>query len=161
KAVLRLGQGRLPPKLVELAEWMADYYICPLGMVLATMMPAAVKRGVGLRKKIEVAIAGPEEVARILQSAELTPATRKAWERLGALELQGAIDPKELAVRMSSRTLAPVNKLLAAGLLTRVERAEVRSRATVWESGRVDAAKGTPTLTTAQKHLTDGIGEGP
>jgi primosomal protein N' (replication factor Y) len=51
KTILKVTGTKLPPRLVELAQWMAGYYICPLGMVLATMVPAAVKRGVGLRKK--------------------------------------------------------------------------------------------------------------
>jgi hypothetical protein len=33
--------GSLPADLVELAVWMAGYYVCPLGMVLAAMTPAA------------------------------------------------------------------------------------------------------------------------
>ncbi|MEC9373027.1 MAG: hypothetical protein VYC34_04250 [Planctomycetota bacterium] len=34
--------GRLPASLIELAKWIASYYVCPLGMTLATMLPAAV-----------------------------------------------------------------------------------------------------------------------
>src|SRR5688500_17560675 len=33
----------LPDELVELARWISRYYCCPLGMVLANMLPAAVK----------------------------------------------------------------------------------------------------------------------
>ena len=32
---------------MELAGWIRDYYVCPLGQVLAAMVPAAVKKGVG------------------------------------------------------------------------------------------------------------------
>jgi primosomal protein N' (replication factor Y) (superfamily II helicase) len=35
--------------LMELARWIAGYYVCPLGQVLAAMVPAAVKKGVGVR----------------------------------------------------------------------------------------------------------------
>ncbi|MCC7145768.1 MAG: primosomal protein N' [Phycisphaeraceae bacterium] len=46
-------QGRDPmglsltKDLIELARWLASYYCCPLGMVLVTMLPAAVKHGTG------------------------------------------------------------------------------------------------------------------
>src|SRR4051812_19873372 len=43
KAVARRTGAALPGSLVQLAQWIAGYYVCPLGMVLATMMPAAVK----------------------------------------------------------------------------------------------------------------------
>jgi len=33
--------------LVRLARWLASYYVCPLGMVFGTMLPAAVKHGTG------------------------------------------------------------------------------------------------------------------
>ncbi len=160
KAVLGAGPGRLPRRLVELARWMADYYVCPLGMVLATMMPAAVKRGVGMRVKVEVEPVGPDEAAQILTSGGLTAATKQAWETVAAMELGAAIDPRELATRLASKSLAPVNKLLRAGLLRQIERSEVRSRATVWETGRVEAAAGPLVLTAAQRAVADGIGAG-
>ena len=37
----------LDAQLMELAQWIRDYYVCPLGQVLAAMVPAAVKKGVG------------------------------------------------------------------------------------------------------------------
>jgi primosomal protein N' (replication factor Y) len=39
---------QLPEDLVRLARWLAGYYCCPLGMVFATMLPAAVKKGTGV-----------------------------------------------------------------------------------------------------------------
>ena len=39
----------LDAKLLELADWISTYYVCPLGQVLAAMLPAAVKKGVGTR----------------------------------------------------------------------------------------------------------------
>lgn len=35
--------------LMDLARWIAGYYVCPLGQVLAAMVPAAVKKGAGVR----------------------------------------------------------------------------------------------------------------
>jgi primosomal protein N' (replication factor Y) len=39
----------LNAELMELARWISDYYVCPLGQVLAAMVPGAVKRAVGLK----------------------------------------------------------------------------------------------------------------
>ncbi|MDX2131392.1 MAG: primosomal protein N' [Planctomycetota bacterium] len=43
RLIARRTHARLPPDLVALARWIAEYYACPLGIVLAGMMPAAVK----------------------------------------------------------------------------------------------------------------------
>jgi primosomal protein N' (replication factor Y) len=49
----------LRPQLMELARWMSDYYVCPLGQVLAAMVPGAVKRGAGVKRRRYVYLAGP------------------------------------------------------------------------------------------------------
>ncbi|MHC4166038.1 MAG: replication restart helicase PriA [Planctomycetota bacterium] len=36
-------------ELMALARWISGYYVCPLGQVLAAMVPAAVKRGAGVK----------------------------------------------------------------------------------------------------------------
>ena len=37
-------------QLMELAKWISNYYVCPLGQVLAAMVPAAVKNRIGLKR---------------------------------------------------------------------------------------------------------------
>ncbi len=51
KRVTRLidKEPLLDSELMELARWISDYYVCPLGQVLAAMVPSAVKRGAGLK----------------------------------------------------------------------------------------------------------------
>ncbi len=39
---------------LELARWISQYYCCPLGMVLAAMVPAAVKKQVGMVRRIYI-----------------------------------------------------------------------------------------------------------
>ena len=34
----------LPVELIELARWISNYYVTPIGMTLAAMLPAAVKK---------------------------------------------------------------------------------------------------------------------
>ena len=36
-------------ELIELARWISSYYVCPLGQVLAAMVPGAVKKGAGAK----------------------------------------------------------------------------------------------------------------
>lgn len=36
-------------QLMELARWISSYYVCPLGQVLAAVVPAGVKKGAGTR----------------------------------------------------------------------------------------------------------------
>ena len=36
-------------ELMELARWISNYYVCPLGQVLAAIVPSAVKRGAGVK----------------------------------------------------------------------------------------------------------------
>jgi len=39
----------LNSELMELARWISSYYVCPLGQVLAAMVPGAVKKAAGVR----------------------------------------------------------------------------------------------------------------
>jgi primosomal protein N' (replication factor Y) len=39
----------LDSELMDLARWISGYYVCPLGQVLAAMVPAAVKKGAGVK----------------------------------------------------------------------------------------------------------------
>ena len=71
KTILQIDpQGvELTPPLVELARWIAGYYCAPLGSVFATMLPAAVKKGVGRSMRLLIdrpgtSSAEPDEAAR-------------------------------------------------------------------------------------------------
>jgi len=41
-------------ELMELARWISNYYVCPLGQVLAAIVPSAVKRGAGVKTQTYV-----------------------------------------------------------------------------------------------------------
>lgn len=47
--------------LIELAEWISDYYVCPIGQVVAAMIPSAVKNEAGTKLFHFVYLAGTEE----------------------------------------------------------------------------------------------------
>src|SRR5215218_6693104 len=62
----------LPPDLLELARWMSRYYACGLDAIIETMIPAAVRRGAGLKQEKLLTIARrltPEELAAIEKRA--------------------------------------------------------------------------------------------
>ncbi|MFM9996652.1 MAG: primosomal protein N' [Phycisphaerales bacterium] len=159
KRVLRRTGVRLPQPLVELARWMADYYVAPLGMVLATMMPAAVKHAIG-RVRRTLIEPTPDAAA---QAAELRlpPSARAAWASIAAIPPgDWPIDPKALARRTGSKTLGPINRLLKLGLLRTVEREEIRSAPAAWQ--RTDVEQDAPppdtiTPTPAQRRVIDGV----
>jgi primosomal protein N' (replication factor Y) len=44
----------LDTELMDLASWISGYYVCPLGQVLAAMVPAAVKKGAGVKTQQSV-----------------------------------------------------------------------------------------------------------
>lgn len=154
KSIRRLTPATLPPALVELARWMASYYVCPLGMVFASMLPAAVKHGTGLvrRSAIEVvdAAASPPEGLR--------PSARAAWDAILSLGLTRPVDAKALARRAGLRNVGPINQLITAGLLRRVEIDAIRARAPLWQRYRVDPAPHPePVPTPDQARAAEGI----
>ncbi len=53
KSVLRRvdEEPLLGSQLMELAAWISDYYVCPLGQVLTAMVPGAVKRAAGIKSQ--------------------------------------------------------------------------------------------------------------
>ena len=48
-------------ELMELARWIGDYYVCPLGQVLAAMVPSAVKKGAGAKTEKYVYLIATED----------------------------------------------------------------------------------------------------
>jgi primosomal protein N' (replication factor Y) len=55
----------LNSELMELARWISDYYVCPLGQVLAAMVPSAVKKGAGLKTQQYVYLrSGSEDIQK-------------------------------------------------------------------------------------------------
>ena len=117
----RVGPGP-PPALVALARWIASYYCCPLGMVLSTMVPAAVKKRVGSVRRRAVEPTGAEPVVK------LPPKTRAAWDAVRGLE-RGVFpaEPRALAASLGLRSVGPVNRLVEAGLLREREVVAVRA----------------------------------
>ena len=87
----------LDAALMELARWISGYYVCPLGQVLAAMVPGAVKKGAGVKTEKQVYLAGDiegtieklrgkkqKQIVEYLQR-------KKAFNSDSAVELQGLL----------------------------------------------------------------------
>ncbi len=88
----------LDVQLMELARWISSYYVCPLGQVLAAMVPAAVKKGAGLRTQTCIYLAAADD--RIIEQLKGKKQKqvvaflkeRKAYSSGSALDLQEVLD---------------------------------------------------------------------
>lgn len=151
KRLLAIGDARLPAGVLELGRWISDYYACPLGMTLAAMLPAAVKKGVG--KKARVALKPTNSAL----NEKLPPATKKAFESLDALDADAwPIAERDLVHRLGLKNAAPIRRLVSLGLLEEVTLTDVVAR-------RDDAtpltpeADSTPAPTDEQQRVIDGV----
>lgn len=152
----------LPPQLVRLAQWIAGYYCCPLGMVFATMLPAAVKQGTGVVMQTLVALVDAAD------QAEGGPKPSALQKKVLAIlrQAQSADQPwmeaRALAEQAGAKSISPVKRLMDKGMLKtrRVERvvSDLDLRAQ-----QAAEAQRTVTLNAAQQaaldHLTGELGQ--
>ncbi|MBT8485525.1 MAG: primosomal protein N' [Phycisphaerales bacterium] len=141
--------SRLPPQLVTLARWISQYYATPIGVTLAAMLPAAVKRSVGLVRRVYV-----DRVADAEEPPRLSPQQRAVLATLDGLPAdRRPIEIKSLAAEAGLRSVSPIRRLAQRGLLTTIQRTGVDA---AWADHAVDAAP-PPTLTAAQRQVIDAI----
>jgi len=91
----------LNAELMDLARWIGGYYVCPLGQVLAAMVPAAVKKGAGVKKLQYVYLKiGASEVEKTIDELRGKKQKhivtclheRKAFDSDSAIELNGLME---------------------------------------------------------------------
>jgi primosomal protein N' (replication factor Y) len=128
KAVKKLPDSEplLNDQLLKLAQWISDYYVCPLGQVLAAMVPGAVKKDIGRTTEVLVYLA--EQNPEILSA--LHGAKQKAIVSLlttcGAVEESLALSQKELLDRAACKD-APLKNLSRRGIVKFVRREVLHS----------------------------------
>jgi primosomal protein N' (replication factor Y) len=106
-----------PPKIMELARWMSRYYVAPLGTVLESVIPSAVKKKVGIGySQIVRPARPPQELQSILETTR-APKRRAIIARLLQMEPGGSIDIVRLAGE-AGVTVPTVRKLARFGLIT-------------------------------------------
>lgn len=156
KAIKALTGVAVSEPLLELAVWLSEYYVCPLGMVLTSMMPAAVKRGVGVRtiKLVDrVVIADPTAVAG------LKPASRAAWSAIESLPSElFPLLARDLASHIGSRTIGPISRLIETGLLRTVER-QIVTASRAFDLAPLSLSDAVVTPTSHQARIISGVSE--
>ncbi|MHC4425176.1 MAG: replication restart helicase PriA [Planctomycetota bacterium] len=108
-------------ELMELARWISGYYVCPLGQVLAAMVPSAVKKGAGVKTQryvyltISAAdIEGTIDELRGKKQMQIVARLRerKAFDLDSALELQGLLETvscgKEPLKRLAEKQIVKI-----------------------------------------------------
>lgn len=153
----RTGAG-LTGRLVELAKWMSAYYVCPLGMTLATMMPAAVKKDVGRREQKVLAMADLDEARRAEIAALVGKPARELWERLVAEDaLAMPLPPLELKGLLGERTMRSINRLIVAGLIVEQTREVIRAAEMMPQGANTFGSAKVISPTADQQRVIDGI----
>ena len=110
KPIARLvdAEPLVSPSLLKLAEWMAAYYLCPLGQVMQTLVPAGVRGQAGTREMTFLSV--PADIKRQLEAGTLKAPDRQ----LEALRILAAsprpLTPPELA-QAARCSLAPIEGL--------------------------------------------------
>lgn len=145
----RANEPPMPRQLIDLAKWISSYYCAPIGMTLAAMMPAAVKRRVGLvgRTMIDLAngaaieIKLPAKQRHVLDVLGALPAARRP------VEIRQLKDLSELA------TISPIKQLVAKELLVLSSRTAVEA---AWIEHALDATV-PERLTEPQKQIIHDI----
>lgn len=119
KAVRRLVDTEVlvDSELMELARWISEYYVCPLGVVLGAMVPAAVKKGAGVKKESYVYLAADSGGDA---GGEVRGAKQKqiidVLDGAGAFDAGRGVEKNEL-LSLADCTEAPLKKLVSAGVV--------------------------------------------
>ena len=101
KRVTRLidKEPLLDCELMELARWISVYYVCPLGQVLAAMVPSAVKRGAGVKTQkyvyLRACSADIEKSIKELRGKKQKQIVKFLYGR-GASSVKGAVEVRSL-----------------------------------------------------------------
>ncbi len=104
------------PNLLELAEWISNYYLCPLGNVIETVVPASIRKDAGTRKVLFASVA-PEYIS----NPSLFKVTKLQKQVIEVLSTNNALTPKELAETVGC-TQAPISTLRRRGIIVTSEK---------------------------------------
>ncbi len=103
----------LDPHLMELAKWISSYYVCPLGQVLAAMVPSAVKKQIGVKTQRCVHLTiQPAEIEQTVENLK----GKKQKQIIACLQAEKAFDPDSAAdlheiVKAAGCGIEPAKKL--------------------------------------------------
>jgi len=108
----------LDSQLMELAQWLSSYYVCPLGQVLAAMVPGAVKRGAGIKTQGYIYLAeGADEAVKQLRGRKQKQIvkflqSKEAFNSENAIELREVLEAigcgKEPIKRLAEKQIVKI-----------------------------------------------------
>lgn len=143
------GSLSLPSQLVDLARWISGYYVCPMGVTLAGILPAAVKRSAGVVMLTLVDLGDPPPA-----SLKIPPKQRAILDALHSLPLdERPIERRALLDRAGVAGNAPLLKLVGKGVVRLERRTSIEAE---WESQTLDDRL-PPTLTDEQQTVLRAI----
>ncbi|HXE53018.1 MAG TPA: DEAD/DEAH box helicase, partial [Tepidisphaeraceae bacterium] len=119
KSLLAIEDERIlvPPRLMELSRWMSRYYVAPLGSVLETVLPSAVRKRIGVGYQQMVRTVPDREQLQELFEKTKAPKRRGILGRLLQLKTGEAIELVRLASE-AGVTAPTVRKLVRLGVIT-------------------------------------------
>ncbi len=115
--------------LLALARWISGYYVCPLGQVLAAMVPAAVKKGAGTKTERYVYLAVRAEQCDETLGQLRGAKQKRIVERLGerrAFNADNAQAVRSLLAELDC-TQAPLKALADKEIIAFTERVTLKS----------------------------------
>ena len=126
--------------LLELARWISSYYVCPLGQVLAAMLPAAVKKGIGVKteKYIYLASGSEQQIEKLRGGKQKQLA--ELLKQKAALDSQTAVE-LQLLLSQCNCTKAPLNGLAQKQIIKIAKRTTLKSLPVIPESMLVSSDK--------------------
>ena len=116
------------PALMELARWMGRYYVAPLGIVLESVIPSAVKKRIGMGYSSVVRTALSRDALQALFEKTKAPKRRSVLARL--LQLPDG-EPIELVRLAGEAGVTPptVRKLARLGVISITQQPDLRGPA--------------------------------
>ncbi len=112
------------PQLMELARWMGRYYVAPLGVVLESVIPSAVKKRIGLGYSSIVRWAIDRPSLQAFFEKTKAPKRRALLSRLLQLQPDEGIEIQRLAGE-AGVTTGTVRKLAQLGIITITEQPDL------------------------------------
>ena len=140
----------LPGELMQFARWISAYYACPIGMTLASILPAAVRKAIGRVERTLVDLA-PALVGDEAPRAKVSKRQQHALDVLATLPRPCEIG--DLADAAEYASTEPLKKLIQTGHLIAVRKTAVEA-GYIARAGHIAPA---PTLTADQNAAIRGV----
>jgi primosomal protein N' (replication factor Y) len=124
--------ARVPADLIDLARWVSAYTATPIGLTLAAMLPAAVRRNVGAVSRTYVELAPPPPQAPAASApARVSSKQERVIEILRVRAAGGPMEVRALADAAGLSTTGPVRRLIETGRLRATHRSAIAAAWTV------------------------------